>query len=190
MQINGEVQLEASPEEAWALLNDPKALEQCIPGCESLQRLSDTEFTAAIRAKIGPVKTLFQVKIQLQDLNPPQSYTIIGQGKGGVAGFGSAKVKVRLRADGDGTMLSYHAELSVGGKLARIGSRLIISAAHQIIDGIFLRIEKQLSAAIQLTDNNKIPSVGTTKLPFTAGDLEKPQRDGALGEKVRLPVED
>ncbi len=137
MDISGEFEIPASRQQVWEALNDPEVLAQCIPGCESIERESDTELLAKMKAKIGPVKARFESRILLTNLNPPQSYTISGEGKGGPAGFGKGSADVTL-AEADGaTTLSYTATLQVGGKLAQVGSRLVGGAARKIADDFF-----------------------------------------------------
>ncbi len=137
MDISGEFEIPASRQQVWEALNDPEVLAQCIPGCESIERESDTELLAKMKAKIGPVKARFESRILLTNLNPPQSYTISGEGKGGPAGFGKGSADVTL-AEADGaTTLSYTATLQVGGKLAQVGSRLVGAAARKIADDFF-----------------------------------------------------
>lgn len=137
MDMTGEYRIEAPRERVWAALNDPELLRQCIPGCESLTKTSDTGFTAEVVAKVGPVKARFGGEVTLSDLDPPNGYTISGEGKGGAAGFASGGAKVRLEADGDATVLRYEVNAKVGGKLAQIGSRLIDSTARKMAEEFF-----------------------------------------------------
>ncbi len=137
MDITGEFTIPASCRRVWQALNDPEILKQCIPGCESIDKLSDTEFETKILAKIGPVKARFTSSIVLSDLAPPNSYTISGQGKGGPAGFGKGSARVVLEEIPEGTLLSYSAEVQVGGKLAQVGSRLVGGAARKIAKSFF-----------------------------------------------------
>ena len=137
MEINGEFDIPASRQRVWEALNDPDVLVQCIPGCESIERESDTEMLAKMKAKIGPVKARFESRIRLSNLNPPQSYTISGEGKGGPAGFGKGSADVTLAEADSITTLRYIATLQVGGKLAQIGSRLVGGAARKIANDFF-----------------------------------------------------
>lgn len=137
MDINGEFTIEAPQQRVWEALNDPLVLKQCIPGCQSIDKISDTEFDTKMQAKIGPVKANFTSNIVLSELLPPHSYTISGQGKGGPAGFGKGSAHVKLEEVPEGTLLSYTADLQVGGKLAQIGSRLVGSAAKKIANDFF-----------------------------------------------------
>ena len=138
MVMNGEVQLPAAREVVWAKLNDPEVLKACIPGCESLEKLSDTEFQAVAVTKIGPVKAKFKGKIRLSDLDPPNGYRISGEGDGGVAGFAKGGATVALTAnDGGGTQLAYHVDAQIGGKLAQLGQRLVNGAAKKMADQFF-----------------------------------------------------
>ena len=139
MDMTGEYRIAAPREAVWKALNDPDVLKQCIPGCESVDKTSDTEFTARVTSAIGPVKAKFTGKVKLGDLDPPNGYTISGEGQGGAAGFAKGGAKVRLAADGDATVLSYEVNATVGGKLAQIGSRLIDGVARKMADEFFGR---------------------------------------------------
>lgn len=137
MEMNGEYRIAAPREKVWAALNDPEVLKECIPGCEELEKVSDTEFTAKVKAKVGPVSAKFAGEVTLEDLDPPNSYRIAGQGKGGAAGFASGGAQVMLEDDAGDTVLRYEAEAKVGGKLAQIGSRLVAGTARKLADKFF-----------------------------------------------------
>ena len=148
MTMTGEVQLPASREAVWAKLNDPEVLKSCIPGCEQLDKTSDTEFQAIATIKVGPVKARWKGKVRLSDLDPPNSYRISGEGEGGVAGFAKGGAKVSL-ADGNdgGTLLTYDVEAQIGGKLAQLGQRLIAGAAKKTADDFFQKFAAAVAAA-------------------------------------------
>jgi carbon monoxide dehydrogenase subunit G len=139
MELNGEYRIAAPREAVWKALNDAEVLRQCIPGCESVEKTSDTEFNAKVRAKVGPVSAGFTGKVTLSDLDPPNGYKISGEGQGGVAGFAKGGADVRLKPDesGSGTILTYAVQASVGGKIAQIGSRLIDSTARSMAEQFF-----------------------------------------------------
>src|ERR1700674_1740777 len=139
MTMSGEQQLAAPRETVWAKLNDPEVLKACIPGCETLEKLSDTEFQAVADTKIGPVKAKFKGKVTLSDLDPPNGYRISGQGDGGVAGFAKGGATVALAPKDGGTLLSYNVEAQIGGKLAQLGQRLVNGAAKKLADDFFQR---------------------------------------------------
>ena len=147
MQFTGSFTVPAPRQRVWEGLNDPELLRQCIPGCEELNRLGDNEFEGKIVAKVGPVKASFAGKVTLSDLDPPNGYTISGEGKGGVAGFAKGGAKVRLSDNGAGTLLEYTVDASVGGKLAQIGSRLIEGTVNQSAEQFFARFGELVSAA-------------------------------------------
>ena len=149
MDLTGEYHIAAPRESVWKALNDPEILKQCIPGCEEIQKLSDTEMTAKVTARVGPVKASFTGKVTLSDLDPPNGYKITGEGQGGVAGFAKGGADVRLKTDdaGTGTILTYTANAAVGGKLAQIGSRLIEGTAKQMADQFFGNFAGAVSAA-------------------------------------------
>jgi carbon monoxide dehydrogenase subunit G len=137
MDMTGEFRIPAPREAVWKALNDPEILKRSIAGCEELEKTSDTEFTAKVTAKVGPVKARFAGKVTLSDLDPPNGYTITGEGQGGAAGFAKGGAKVRLEPDGDGTLLKYTVNAAIGGKLAQIGARLIDGAAHKMAEEFF-----------------------------------------------------
>jgi carbon monoxide dehydrogenase subunit G len=137
MDLVGEYRLLAGRGVVWAALNDADVLRRCIPGCQSLEKLSDREMSATVVAKIGPVKATFKGAVTLENMVPPESYTIVGEGKGGVAGFAKGSADVSLAEDGDATVLSYSVKAQVGGKLAQLGSRLIVSTSRKMADEFF-----------------------------------------------------
>ena len=137
MDMSGEQRIEARIERVWDALNDAEILKASIPGCESLEKTSDTEMTASVTLKIGPVKARFKGEVELTNLNPPHSYTIVGEGKGGIAGFAKGGADVTLTEDGDATILTYTAKADVGGKIAQLGSRLIDSTSKKLAGQFF-----------------------------------------------------
>jgi len=147
MEMTGQHRIQAPRQTVWAALNDPDILKQAIPGCEEIEKTSDTEFTAKVKAKVGPVSARFGGAVTLSDLDPPNGYTISGEGKGGAAGFAKGGAKVRLEEDGAATILHYDVKAQVGGKLAQIGSRLIDSTAKKMADEFFAKFSETVSAA-------------------------------------------
>jgi len=144
--MNGEVQLAASRQAVWDKLNDPDVLKSCIPGCELLQKNSDSEFQAIATVKVGPVKARWKGKVRLSDLDPPNSYRISGEGEGGVAGFAKGGAKVSLADKDGGTLLTYNVEAQIGGKLAQLGQRLINAAAKKTAGDFFGKFAQAVSA--------------------------------------------
>jgi carbon monoxide dehydrogenase subunit G len=145
MQITGSFTIPAPRSRVWEALNDPEVLRQCIPGCQELTRVGDSEFEGKVVAKVGPVKATFGGRVTLVDLDPPNGYTIQGEGKGGVAGFAKGSAKVRLKDEGSATVLEYEADASVGGKIAQIGGRLVEGAANKTAQGFFSNFTAFLS---------------------------------------------
>lgn len=138
MNISGEREIKAPKHVVWGALNDKDVLQQCIPGCQTIEKVSDTEFTATVVLSIGPMKAKFNGKVTLSDLDPPNSYKIIGEGQGGIAGFGSGGAVVKLMVGEEATtILSYTAEAAVGGKIAQLGARLVESTARKLSDKFF-----------------------------------------------------
>ncbi|WP_158916954.1 carbon monoxide dehydrogenase subunit G [Caulobacter sp. S45] len=137
MEMTGERLITASREKVWAALNDADVLRQSIEGCESLDKTSETEFVAKVVAKLGPVKAKFGGKVTLSDLDPPNGYTLTGEGNGAGAGFAKGVATVKLTSEGDDTRLTYNVKADVSGKLAQIGSRLIEGSAKKMADDFF-----------------------------------------------------
>ncbi|NLR98757.1 carbon monoxide dehydrogenase subunit G [Rhizobium sp. P38BS-XIX] len=144
MDMTGEERIAAPRDAVWAALNNPEILKQCIPGCQSLEWVSPTELTATVKLKIGPVSASFNGDVKLTNINAPESYTISGEGKGGIAGFAKGGADVVLREDGNETILQYEAKAQVGGKIAQLGSRLVDSSAKKLAQQFF----SDLTAAI------------------------------------------
>jgi uncharacterized protein len=139
MDMTGEFIIPAPRQKVWEALNDPAILQQCIPGCESIEKLSDTELQAKVVAKVGPVRAHFGGKVTLSELDPPNGYRISGEGSGGAAGFAKGGAAVQLSDEGQGTRLTYKVDAHVGGKLAQIGSRLIDATARKMAEDFFAR---------------------------------------------------
>ncbi len=137
MEIKGEYRIPASREKVFAALNDQAILQACIPGCESLEKTSDTEMKAKVRMRIGPVSASFTGKVTLSDIDPPNGYKISGEGQGGPAGFAKGGAVVTLVAEGAETVLTYNVDAQVGGKIAQVGARLIDGTAKKLADEFF-----------------------------------------------------
>ncbi|MDV4144987.1 MULTISPECIES: CoxG family protein [Shimia] len=145
MDMTGEHTIAASRDDVWAALNDVDVLRACIPGCEELEQTSDTTMEAVVKQKIGPVKATFKGAVELQNIDAPKSYTIQGEGQGGVAGFAKGGANVTLEDVPEGTLLRYEAHAQVGGKLARLGSRLIDATAKKLAGKFFDNFQEHLN---------------------------------------------
>jgi carbon monoxide dehydrogenase subunit G len=142
MHMSGEQRISAPREAVWAALNDTNVLRRSLPGCEAIERIGDNDLVADITAVVGPVKAKFKGKIQLSEIDPPNGCRISGEGHGGSAGFANGAAIVALVSDADGTVVKYDVEATVGGKLARIGSRLVDAAARKTADDFFAEFSR------------------------------------------------
>jgi carbon monoxide dehydrogenase subunit G len=140
MRISGERIIPASPETVWNLMLDQQTLLTAIPGCENLDRVSDTEFEAAVTIKVGPVKAKFAGKVELSELDEPKSCALSGQGNGGVAGFAKGNATITLSSVGEGCLLAYAGNIDIGGKIAGIGDRLFKGVVEKNVDYFFSQI--------------------------------------------------
>lgn len=145
MEMHGEERIVAPRQMVWEALNDPDVLRACIPGCQSLEKASDTEMSAVVKIKIGPVSAKFSGEVTLENINAPESYTIVGEGKGGIAGFAKGGADVKLTEDGAETILNYDVKAQVGGKLAQLGSRLIDSTSKKLAGQFFTKFNEVVS---------------------------------------------
>ena len=144
MEMTGEQLIRASQADTWAALNDPEVLKACIPGCESIEKTSDSEYLVQMTARVGPVSAKFKGKLNLSNVNPPHSYSISFEGQGGVAGFAKGSADVSLTPEGHATKLAYKVKANVGGKLAQIGSRLVDAAANKVANEFFVTFNEKV----------------------------------------------
>jgi carbon monoxide dehydrogenase subunit G len=147
VEMTGEQLIPASQQDTWKALNDPEVLKACVPGCESITRVSENEYQVQMTAKVGPVSAKFRGRLSLSDIKPPQSYSLAFEGQGGPAGFAKGGAHVRLVPDGNKTRLLYDAKANVGGKLAQIGSRLVDAAAKKVADEFFQNFNKRMASS-------------------------------------------
>ncbi len=148
MEMTGETRIAATRQAVWDALNDPAVLARCIEGVETLDRSTDadgrTRFDGKMNAKVGPVRATFAGGVTVTEPDPPHRYVLVGEGKGGVAGFARGQAEVVLTDDGGGTLLTYAVSSSVGGKLAQLGSRLIEGTAKAYAQTFFERFKAEV----------------------------------------------
>ena len=180
MDIKGEYQIAADRQAVWVALNDPAMLEKCIQGCESLERTGDNQFEGKVKAAIGPVRAKFNIVIRLENVVAPERYTLTGESKAGAVGFGRGSADVALRDQDGGTLLTYSAEFKVGGKLAQIGSRLVLGATRKTADDFFGCLSRELEA--------KAPGAGAAKLAQPDAVAAEPQGTSVASRAVSTPL--
>ena len=147
MDQSGEYQIPAERDAVWQALNDAVTLGRCINGCKSIEKRAEDEYAAVVRARVGPVSATFNAELRLEDIDPPNSYTINVAVKGGPAGFAKGRARVELSAEAEATRLRYSATANVGGRLAQVGSRLIGGAARKMADDFFKAFVVEMAAA-------------------------------------------
>jgi carbon monoxide dehydrogenase subunit G len=146
MELTGTKVIAADIDTVWAHLNNPDTLHACIPGCQELTGSPEEGFAAVVKQKVGPVSATFKGEVTLENVVPGQSYTITGEGKGGVAGFAKGSADVALATVPEGTELTYNATAKVGGKLAQLGNRIIGGFARKMADQFFERFQETVEA--------------------------------------------
>jgi uncharacterized protein len=179
MEMNGSRTVPADIDTTWHALNDPEVLKACIAGCESIERVSDTELKVVMTARVGPVSARFSGRILMSDVVPPTAYTLGFEGQGGAAGFAKGEARVSLSDNNPGTRIDYQAKAQVGGKLAQIGSRLVDGAAAKVADDFFARFVERLTGPA--------PSDAVDGGTVTAGDLDPAGNSPASAMSTQSP---
>ncbi|PPR11869.1 MAG: hypothetical protein CFH41_00745 [Alphaproteobacteria bacterium MarineAlpha11_Bin1] len=188
MEMTGEYNIPAPREKVWDALNDPEVLAKCIPGCQELNMDSETELSATVKSKVGPVSATFKGKVTLSEIDPPNGYRISGEGSGGVAGFAKGGAEVKLAEDGDGTVLTYVANAQVGGKLAQIGSRLIDSTAKKMANEFFGKFAEEVGGVVDEGTDGTESSVEPQAGQDDQEKSETPQSDSTEGGRGISPA--
>lgn len=168
MEMTGEYRIPAPRQRVWEALNDPAVLKACIPGCKQLEKVSETDFTAIVATKVGPVSATFRGSVNLSELDPPNGYTLTGQGQGGAAGFARMGARVSLKQESDDTLLAYAAQADIGGKLASVGSRLVQTVARKNADDFFSAFARQLGGTGVQESGLAIAPAGVAAAPAGA----------------------
>jgi hypothetical protein len=181
MEMAGEYRIPAPRQRVWEALNDPAVLKACIPGCKRLEKVSDTDFNAIVATKVGPVSATFRGSVNLSELDPPNGYTLTGQGQGGAAGFARMGARVSLKQESDDTLLAYSAQAHIGGKLASVGSRLVQTVARKNADDFFSAFARQLGGSGVQEAAADVTPAGLEAVP-----VGRPA--GAWGGGLREPV--
>jgi carbon monoxide dehydrogenase subunit G len=179
MQQQGVYEVPAAIAVVWAALNNPAILQRCAPGCQSMQQVDDAHFSAAVKAKVGPVNATFQVQLVIAESDPPNSYVLQGEVKGG-AGVAKGAASVQLSAVSDEvTALSYSVDASIGGKLAQVGSRLVDGAARKMADDFFANFSAALAVDEGIVANGDVNNMNeeeSAKAAEKANDAEPEKR--------------
>ena len=137
MELSGSRIIAADRATVWAKLNDAETLKAAIPGCQELEGSPEEGFSATVKQKVGPVSATFKGAVTIEDATPPESYRLVGEGKGGVAGFAKGHADVTLNEVSEGTELVYDVHAQVGGKLAQLGNRIVGGFARKMADKFF-----------------------------------------------------
>jgi carbon monoxide dehydrogenase subunit G len=145
--MTGEQRIAAPRQRVWEALNDPEILRASIPGCQSLERAADDRFTAAVEVKVGPIGARFKGAVSLADLNPPNGYTLVLEGNGGIAGSVKGSAKVRLSEAAGSTLISYEVEAQIGGRMAQLGGPIIDATSKQLAGKFFGRFGEIVAGA-------------------------------------------
>jgi uncharacterized protein len=142
MKLEGNHTINAPRARVYASLVDPEILQECIPGCESLERTAPDSYAMTIRAGVGPIKGLFNGAVQMEDLKEPEHYRLVVDGKGST-GFLKGAGDFDLSENDGSTEIKYTGEVQVGGMIASVGQRMVLSAARMMASQFFKALEKQ-----------------------------------------------
>jgi uncharacterized protein len=185
MKMSGSQVIDAPREAVWKGLNDPKVLQQCIPGCESIVASSPTQMSAKVVLKIGPVKASFTGSVTLSDIKAPESYRISGKGEGGFAGFASGGATVKLTENSASeTLMEYEVDAQVGGKIAMLGSRLVDSTAQSLANQFFDKFAAVVKKEAA-TSAPKKPKAKAVKKPAKKPAAKKPVKAKKVAAKPK-----
>lgn len=182
MQLTGEHRIPAPRQKVWEALHDPEILKDCIKGCQKLEFVSDDKIAAKVQAKVGPVKATFDADVGIENSVAPERYTLVGEGKGGVAGFAKGSADVNLAEDGDDTILTYDAKAQIGGKLAQLGSRLVDTTAKKYAADFFSTLSEKLGGR----PGDTAPEAAVQELDTATGDtpVAPPQPEDTAARQV------
>lgn len=167
MELRGRRIIKVSQEQVWQALNNPQILKESIAGCEDFVKTTENNYSVRVIVSVGPIKAKFQGRLLLDNLNPPNSYSLVFEGQGGMAGYAKGNAEVSLTPSEEGTVLTYLATTQVGGKLAQVGSRLIESAARKVSDDFFSVFEEKLIGA-------ETPTLIGAEAPTSGGRSHQP----------------
>ena len=182
MQLIGEQRIRAPRETVWEALNDPEILRRCLPGCQSLAKEASDRFAAVLEIRIGPIGARFSGAVTLTGLDPPRGYTIMGEGKGGMAGHARGSARVRLAEDNGGTLLSYEIDAEVGGRLAQLGGPIIEATAKQLAGKFFSCFEEAI------TQGGPAPVRAIEAAPVTPSGKPVPHEPAGTGTGAVTPA--
>jgi uncharacterized protein len=170
MRMTGEERIAAARARVWEALNDPEALRQSIPGCQSLEREAADRLRAVVEVKIGPIGARFNSVVTFSQIQPPDSYVLAAEGQAGTAGSAKSTIRVRLADDPNGTLLSYEVDAQVGGRLAQLGGPLIDATAKQLAGKFFKRFSEVIGGPPQIAAGANalragVPGTGAPETP-------------------------
>jgi carbon monoxide dehydrogenase subunit G len=187
VNLHGEQLILAPHHRVWDALNDPQILAKCIPGCEEMNKLSDTESELRLMARIGPVRARFSGRIRMSDIVAPTSCTLAFEGSGGAAGTANGQSKVTLESEGDSTRLQYSVNAALGGKLGQIGGRLVEASAKKLADDFFRAFTELLAPQALAAEPRETGATAAPGAAPTAARIALPSLGtGWLGELQRF----
>ena len=141
MKLSGSYEFDTAPEKVWQILTDPEALKSCIPGCEKMDALGNNEYAATVTISMGPIRSKFDAKVTMVDLQPFESYKLVVEGNG-PSGFVRGESQIKLTGSGSKTMVDVDSDSSSGGLLARVGQRMVETFARSMMDRFFTCLQK------------------------------------------------
>ncbi len=184
MKIEGAYTISAPRDDVWEALNDPEILSKAIPGGQELEETGENEYRAKMKIRVGPVQGLFNGNVKLTDIQPPESYHMVVDGRG-APGFVKGEGNLRLEADGDNTILHYNGEAQVGGRLASVGQRLMDTSAQALIRQSLETLDAQIQARLHSDETGEpVQEIAPpSQIQFAAGVTRKMIEDALPEEK-------
>lgn len=134
MRIESKFTLDAPIQKLWDMLLEPDTLASCMPGAQNVEKIDDKTYEAVVKQKVGPIKVTLKVRNVLTKLEPPHHLELEGEGQD-ITKLGHFKQKtvVDLRETETGEVeLAYQADVTIVGKLAMFGDRVMKSKAKDV----------------------------------------------------------
>lgn len=143
MHLEGSFDTAASPQVAWAFLLNPKDVAACLPDVQSLEVLSEDGFRAKVKVGVGLVKGNMEFEFRTEDKVPPRSAKLVGKGHG-VGSSVELKTSFTLDEHGTGCKVSWAADVTIGGVMAGLGSKLLDSTSAKMVDQVVENFKAKL----------------------------------------------
>ena len=190
MELKGQYSLKAAREAVWSALGDPDVLANCIPGCESVERVADGEMKAVVAVEVGPFTSRFTGTVKLSEANPPMRWTLEGEGRGRPSGSARGNLSFELAEEAGGTIVNYLGFAEVGGKLGDVADHLGEAPAREMAEAFFASLSRELDRKDWVDELDHSPAgVQLGDEESEAVVIDKAEEAGEAAESVEERIE-